>query len=565
MRRPTTKQKPQTAKLHSIPAPIGGLISNRSLAMAARVQNLRPGAEVLENWFPIATGIITRRGSRRWATIGGPRVRAMFSYTSGEQQELFAATDAAIWDITNTFTLQPWALSAGGDTMIAVDETPGGEVAIGEDGAQGKNVFTSATNGDWSVVQFTTAGGTFLVGVNGTDPGFIYDGTTWESADTGTIAITFPTGSTLTTADLSYVWMYQKRIWFIEKNSLNVWYLPVDQVGGELTLFPLGGVFPRGGTLLWGQSWSLANGGAGGLSDQCVFCTTEGEVASYQGIDPGQAATWSKVGNYRIGRPLGRKALIKAGGDLVIATTLGFVSLQMASQTDSAALGARAVSSPIEDEWAQAVQLRGQDEWRCQVWADGQMVLIAPPTPINREPVVFVANSVTGAWGKITGWDITAMEVFRGSVFFGSRDGNVRQGWVGGTDEGKPFTCNCLPLYDSINAPASIKLAKMARAVMRSAYAVRERVTAMFGFSMTMPPPPNASAIPVGNEWDNAIWNQSLWDAERASIYSADWRSVGGSGADVSVAVQITSGSDVPLDTELVRIDLTYSVAGMVT
>ena len=132
MRRPVTKQKPQTAQLHSFPAPIGGLIANRSLAMA-RGQNLPPGAAVLENWFPIATGIITRRGSRRWATIGGPRVRAMFSYTSGAQQELFAATDDAIWDITNTFTFQPWALSAGGDAKAAayVECDIAGEVVWG--------------------------------------------------------------------------------------------------------------------------------------------------------------------------------------------------------------------------------------------------------------------------------------------------------------------------------------------------------------------------------------------------------------------------------------------------
>lgn len=564
MRTPTAKQKPQKAVLHSFPAPIGGWISNRSLAIA-RSPQLPAGAATLENWFPIATGVIVRRGSRRWATINGPQIKAMFSYSSGAQQQLFAASDLAIWDATTRFDAEGWALSTEGGAVISADTTPGEEVAIGESAFSGKDVYTNVTNGDWSVLQFTTAGGTFLIGVNGTDEGFHYDGTSWTGADSGPLEITFPEGSGLTTADLIYTWSYQNRVWFIEKDTLNAWYLPVDQVGGLLTLFPLGGVFPRGGVLLWGQSWSLSTGGEGGLSDQCVFCTTEGEVASYQGIDPGNAAGWSKVGTYRIGRPMGRKALIKAGGDLVIATTVGFVSLQSASQSDYAALGRQAVSAPIEDEWSQEVQSRGESDWRCQVWADGQMALVAPPTPLSRQPVVFVINTLTGAWGKITGWDVTAMEAFRSGIYFGSRDGNVRQGWVGGNDEGQPYVASCLPLYDSLNAPASLKVAKMARAVLRSAYPVREKVTAMFNFNPTMPAPPGAPSIPAGNEWDNAIWGQSLWDAERASVYSADWRSVGGSGSDVSIAVQVTSSSEVPLDVELVRTDLTFVVAGMVT
>ena len=564
MRRPTTKQKPQTAQLHSFPAAVGGWIANRSLAVP-RGQNAPPGAAVMENWFPTATGAVLRRGSRRWATINGPQIRAMFTYVSGAQQQLFAATDDAIWDATTQFSTEGWMLATENGDVIAADDTPTEEVAIGDAAESGRDVYTDVTNGDWSVVQFTTAGGTFLVGVNGADDGFHYDGTAWTGAGSGPLAITFPTGSALTTADLAYVWVYQNRIWFIQKDSLDAWYLPVDQVGGELVKFPLGGVFPRGGTLIWGQSWSLSSGGDGGLSDQCVFCTTEGEIASYQGIDPGQAATWSKVGNYRIGRPLGRKALIRAGGDLVIATTVGFVSLQMASQTDYAALGRAAVSGPIEDEWSQAVRLRGEADWRCQVWVDGQAVFVSPPTPVAQQPVVFCANSVTGSWCKITGWDITAMETFQGRFYFGSRDGNVRWGWSGGNDEGLPYTGHYLPLYDSMGSPASIKLAKMARAVMRSAYPVTEKVTAMFGFNLAMPAPPNAVTVPIGNEWDNATWNVSLWDADRASIFKSDWRSVGGSGSDVSIAVQITSGTDIPLDVELIRIDMTYTVAGMVT
>src|SRR3546814_2041751 len=38
------------------------------------------------------------------------------------------------------------------------------------------SVMGAFTGGDWSVVQFAASGGIYLVGVNGEDTGFIYDG-----------------------------------------------------------------------------------------------------------------------------------------------------------------------------------------------------------------------------------------------------------------------------------------------------------------------------------------------------------------------------------------------------
>ncbi|MFZ1470082.1 MAG: hypothetical protein WAT09_14060, partial [Paracoccaceae bacterium] len=300
-------------------------MSNRNLALA-RDPNQPPGAAVLSDFFPTATGVVLRRGIiRRASIVVDDPVLSIFTYISGAVQKLFAAVSTGIRDITTVATPNTFA---------------------------GPDVLTGQTSGNWNVVQFATAGGQFLIGVNGTDPAFVYDGATFAAT-----TITVPFGSGLDTSDLSYVWVYKQRLYFLQKDSMNVWYLPVDSIGGALTLLPLGGVFVRGGTLTWGQSWSLDSGGSGGLSEQCVFVTTEGEVAAYQGLFPGDAS-WAKVSSYRIGRPMGDKAFMRAGGDIVIATTVGFVSLAAASRLDYAALGQNAVSYPIEDDWADAVQTR---------------------------------------------------------------------------------------------------------------------------------------------------------------------------------------------------------------
>lgn len=554
MRQPTAKQKPRRALVTSFPAPTGGLVSNRNLAMA-RGPDVPPGAAVLENFMPTATGVVLRRGTVRKATLPDNKpVRSIFTYTSGAQKELFAATDDGIWNITTVESPNSWGLvDQDGDYM---SPDPAQEQVFGQESVYQLDVLTGQSSGDWSVVQFATAGGEFLVGVNGVDDAFLYDGTDFTST-----SITFPAGSSLTTADLSYVWVYKQRIWFIEKDSLNAWYLPVDQVGGELTLWPMGGVFVMGGSLVWGQTWSLDAGGSGGLSEQCVFTTTEGQVAAYQGLSPDVDQGWQKVGVYRIGKPMGKHGFILAGGDIVIATTVGLISLAESSRSDYAALGQGAVSYPIEDEWVRMVRERGQQDWRCEVWADGQMVVISPPHSGDADPFVFVVNANTGKWAKFTGWSVRSMAVFQDGLYYGRGDGAVCQAWVGGTDEGLPYVGRMLPLFDDLDAPASLKVAKMARVITRSRHPARGQLSGHVNYRVNFPAAPNPHAVVSGNEWDTGTWGSSIWDATGAEIVSSDWVSVSGAGHDLAIGAQFTSGSIVPLDVELVRIDLTYSLA----
>ena len=533
MRTPTQKQRPRKAEFTSFASPTDGLISNRNLAMA-RGPDVGPGAEVLENWFPTATGVVLRRGVERKASIvEDDPVRSIFNYASGTTKKLFAAVSTGIRDITTVVDRNDWV---------------------------GPDVLTGQTSPNWNVVQYSTAGGEFLIGVNGADDGFLYDGSTF-----GALSITFPGGSTLTTNDLAYVWVYKQRIWFIEKDSLNAWYLPVDSIAGELTLWPMGGVFTRGGTLTWGQAWSLDSGGAGGLSEQCVFVSTEGEVAAYQGLSPAADQGWAKVGQYRIGVPLGDKAFARAGGDIIIATTVGLVSLASASRNDYAALGQNAVSYPIEDDWARAILERGQIDWRMDIWPDKQMAIVSPPAIIGNVPMVFVINVNTGKWCKFTSWCIRSIGLFMGDLFFGCADGSVKEAWIGGTDEGAPYTGKVLPLFSDLGAPGSLKTVKTARAVVLSSFKVKPKLTGMSNFSVNFPNPPNLGIPVAGSEWDAGIWGASLWDSERAEVVISDWVPVSGYGHDLSIGMQITGGSITPADAELVRIDLTYEIGGIGT
>jgi len=621
------------SQLKVFPAPIGGWVANRNIA-----QPQQPGqpqaAVVLDNFFPLATSAVLRRGSTIYATLGqdDSPATALFAYSAGETEKLFGATATTIYDITTV--LEPDNVVMIDDEEDIIVDDLGND--IGWFSTAGLEVWEGYTGGNWITTQFATSGDVFLVGVNGVDEGFIYDGdnffpwvaggirllhydalvndfavgevvtggtsgatgtiikvvengsqgTLWlrdvtgafqdnetiEDSDTGEATAdgadvvgapgpTFPGG--LTTADMSFVFSYGRRLFFVRKNTLEYYYLPVDQVGGSASVGYLGAVFGLGGTLVLGQSWSTDGGG--GLSAQCVFASTEGEVAVYQGLDPGDANDWRVVGTYRVGVPLGPRAFIRAGGDLVLASSVGFVPLSQAVARDYAALFQSAVSYNIEDAWNTATADRGMSSWHCTLWPEGQMVLVVPPFGVDNDPVIFAANARTGAWARFTNWRATCSVVFRGSLYFGSDTGQVLLGNVGGTDNGINYTGDYKPLFEDFGASAALKVGQMARPVLRAASPLNTSVRLFTDFDIDETPPPAASIAAGGSEWNVGIWGQSVWGGKRKSVITQDWKSIGGLGYALSVGLQVTSGSVAPLDVEIIRTEVTFQTADIAT
>jgi hypothetical protein len=550
MRRPAQRVKPRQAKLKNYPAPTSGWIRNENLAAPGARKpdgSALNGAFILENWFPTATGARMRGGTEQHTFIGDGTdpVVSLFSYVNGNNKSLFGATDDAIYDATAASPLN-FLVDETGSFLVTEED----DFLIDLTGVS-TSVVSSLTGGDWSVVQFATSGGTFLRAVNGLDTPLVYDGAAWGTAP----AIT---GATPTT--LSHVWIYKNRPFFVQKDTLDAWYLPVDSIGGAAVKLPLGGVFNLGGSLLYGASWSLDSGDSGGLSEQCVFITTEGEVAVYKGTDPSSSTTWSKVGVYRIGKPRGPHAFIRAGGDLVIATDIGFVPLSQAIQRDYAALSPAAVSYPIETAWNEAVAQRSGDYWHCKVWPTKQMVALALPTDANQQAQWFVANARTGAWGLYTGWQANCLEHFDDRLFFGSNDGRIVEAEVTGADENIPYVCVAVPLFDPLKTPASLKTAIQSRATIRSTHAMLTQLSMQHDYVVTLPASPDDTSLLSANLWGSGTWGLSTWGTALEKQTYQRWQSTPGSGYALAPAVQITSGSESAPDTELVSLDMTYDV-----
>lgn len=622
MRTAALPNKPRIAKMQSFPAPMGGWIKNVNLATPdARLPNGQRvnGAAVLENWFPTATGIRMRAGSEAYAQLtNDDDITALFTYVNGNNQSMFTATADSIFDISSSVfsiltddadnllvddlgnTLIDSSISAGvtdlqgGDWSSVQFATSGGVFLDLVNGADKKLIYDGtdffpvgtsdlvSLDYDAETAAFTK-GATLTGGTSGATATIIKvidngtTGTLWLDSVTGTFqdnetiadddsGSATADGSATTLwgkvdgadpANLSQNWVYKNRLFYVEKNSLNAWYLAVDSISGTITKLPLGGVFTLGGSLLFGATWSIESGD--GLSEQCAFFTTEGEVAVFSGNDPSSSSTWSKVGTYRIGKPKGPKAYIRAGGDVVIATDIGAIPLSVAVQRDIAALAPSAISYPIEVAWNEAIAERTND-WTCAVWPTKQMVIVALPTADGEQPQMFVANARTGAWCLFTGLDATCMAVFGDRLFFGSKDGLVGEMEVTGADQGIPYTATVIPLFDPLKSPASIKTGLLARSTVRAPSKVQVGLSLQADYNISLPSPPNDLAITADNVWGAGVWGKSKWGTAADKQTFREWQSVSGDGYALAVAAQVTSGSVSPPDVEYVETELTYDM-----
>jgi hypothetical protein len=540
----TAVKRKAVARSHPFLPPVRGWIANEPLAGS------RPGgALVLENWFPTRTSARVRGGSQLHAEVTDGPVVSMFTYRSGTLEKMFAADETTIYDVSTAS--QQYSLTDDFDPFDdLVDEDDPDSILVEEPPS---SVVSGQTSGYYSTTMFGTAGGDFLSAVNGTDTPLKFDGSDWaEHAFTGVD----PDG-------LSFVWSYGSRLWYIEKNTLKVWYLPVDSIDGALTSFSLAGIFKEGGSLLFGGKWSLDAGD--GLDDKWFVVSTTGEVAVYEGTNPGSADTWSKVGVYKITAPMGFKAVTYAGGDPLIATEDGIVPLSSAVNKDETALSLAAVTQQIEPEWKNEVQARSSSPWEIMKWPTMNMMVVSlPVVSSDVDAYCFVCNVETGAWTKYTGWDTQCMALFDSTGFFGTSTGKIYRMETGGTDDGAAYTCSYVGLPDHMKLPGVTKIVHSARTTFQSSFPANMKISASVNYNVNLPSAPSPGAdFSNGGEWDVSLWDVGIWDATGTVSITSKWTSIGKTGFVVSPQVQVTCGYTLYPRLEMIATDIIFEPGGV--
>ena len=84
-------------------------------------------------------------------------------------------------------------------------------------------------------------------------------------------------------------------------------------------------------------------------------------------------------------------------------------------------------------------------------------------------------------------------------------------------------------------------------------------------YSTDMGVAPNAGQVNGGSVWGEGVWDQSTWGNNATEVVTQEPVSVGGSGYAISLGYQVSSGSIAPLDAKIVRLELTFETAELLT
>jgi hypothetical protein len=536
-RQPVPQQYAQNLRTTTFPAPTRGIIQSENEAF------MQPGGSVVQdNWVTTMRGVKLRGGFIRWCVLPETTpVISTFEYVFGANQRMFAGNATKLYDVTSP-TGAPLA-----PTLIK-----GGQ-----------------TSGNYAAAQMATTGNdSWLVVVNdaGNAP-LRFNGTVWETADPfATNPITGPVGSPVATGhNLTYVWKYRNRLFFIEAGSMNAWYLGIDSVGGLLAKIPLSGAATKGGKLLFGAVFSLDAGD--GMDDKCVFVTDQGEVLVFTGTNPADPANWRQEGRFYLSPPLGMNAHIQIGGDLMIMTVEGIAPLSKVVTTDSGQLIEQAmVTRNIKQLWRQTVNDKRLSPWTIRKWDEYGGIFVSAPGGAAGNRYCFVANNATMAWGRFT-YDATCFLRRGADMFFGTQGGIIMQMERTGMDDGLPYVCILVGGWEMFGSAANTFVWHQARVAFHSNQVFKPQLSAAVDYAVTLPPPPPPGPEPELLEvWDQGLWDAARWDqpsAGLAPVRNTMWVSIGRTGFAHAPVIQVTIAQQVAPVIEMIATTATFEPAGV--
>lgn len=550
MRSPQQRvRRSQVSRVLSVSAPVGGWNARDPLAEMKPVDAIQ-----LDNFFCTPYDVVLRNGFSNWATGISGTVNSLASYsTPAAVPRLYAAAGANIYDVT-----------------IA--------------GAVGTPVVTGLTSDKWQHINFGTAGGNFLVLVNGSDAPLVFDGTAWvpisgaafnstvtsltssgtiatitmsvahglatgrlvvmagftQTGYNGTYAITVTsttkftyvltsalaavtaigtatplenfTITGVTPSNLIHVTSFKGRLWFTEKNSTRVWYLPPLSIGGAAQSIDFSSLWNQGGYLMAMGDWTLDAGQ--GMDDYAVFISSNGQVAVYKGTDPSSITTWALVGVFDIGSPIGRRCLMKYAGDLTFVCQDGLAPLSkalMSTRVNSQEMLSDKIQHVISDYITQYQYNFG---WEAALFATENILLVNVPVS-NGTSYQLVMNTISGAWSRFLGWNASCFEAHGNLLYFGA-SGTVCKAWDTNSDNGTNINFEAQQSFNYFGSSGQLKQVKMVRPIISTDGAPNILLGVNADFDTSTPTgiptfTPIASSVAI---WDGGTWDSSVWGGE---------------------------------------------------
>ncbi len=557
----------------SVPAPIGGWNARDSLAAMQPTDAVQ-----MVNWYPTPSDILLRRGYSQHSTGITGTVQSLMNYASPTGQKLFSVANGVIYNSTATgaatsvFTgltnskFQHVNIStSGGSFLVACN---GADPTMVYDGTRWFKIATTSTaqtistitkggTGDLTAT-LTTAlahglvtgnrvtisgasptefNGTYVITVTGTTT-FTYTMATAPATDAITmgsytvIGITGVNSNTFINVNL-----FKNRLYFTEKDTMKVWYLDPESIGGAASPLDFASIARMGGYLQAMGTWTIDAGE--GVDDYAVFVTNMGEIIVYNGTDPDDATKWLLKGVWQVGQTFNRRCFFKWSGDLLLLTQDGL--LPLASALQSSRLDPRvALTDKIYYAVSQAADAYSTNfGWQINYYAKQNMLILNIPVTDGSEQ--YVMHTITKSWARFTNIDADCWEIHNDDMYFGG-SGYVGQFWSSDSDNGNNINATVQQAYNYFDTRGTQKRFTLVRPIITT---IGGFPSILCGVNLDFEEGNATGTIsfnPSGNGngvWDSSTWDNAIWGG--ATVINKNWQGVTGIGYCASL--QLTAAS----------------------
>lgn len=481
----------QTSQPETIIAPIKGMDAIVPIARMPETSCI-----FCRNILPEDAGMEVRDGYVEWANgwTGDPaRTVITFEGNLDSEDQLWVANAEGIWNVTTEGTTAPvqelvWPSSVGNAGICSyVNFTNDGNerFILLCDGENGYYVWTQTT-GLWTVGSFS--GGSIDVGL------------------------------------LNFVMIWKKRVWFVERDSANAWYLPVASFSGVATPFNFGDQFRFGGSLVSLHNWTL-DGGAG-IDDHLVAISGAGDVIIYQGTDP--AATnppdFGLIGSWYVGElPAGNRVASEFSGELYVLSVQGLLPMSKVlngafNEGKEGSYITAKISPLVRSVMDEAVRDFG---WHVHIHPKQSLLYINTPPRTSKPQIAFTLYFGTDAWGTIADLNKSHTANWQGEVYWTDinlnkiyvQKGNVDAVYLDQEADGLPQAIDwqLLTSYQSYGHPAVYKRCQYIRPMFIGGGTPAYNVVAFYDFDIKeLTSPPSLIGTKDGI-WEDGVWDIALW------------------------------------------------------
>lgn len=386
----------------------------------------------------------------------------------------------------------------------------------------------------WGSDVLSNAGGMWLIAASGAHAPYYTNGSVW-TAMTITAPPLTPFDTTPepipTLSNLCNPTVWNGRVWFYERGTLNLWYLDHGAIKGAIWLYPLQDYCRRGGEIT--AIAVMTGDNADNPDDSLVIVTSAGEMLIYSGDDPNSSESFGKQGVTRVPLPVGYRPFAQVGGDLAYLSVDGLYTVSNLLGNVPSKRKVDDISDALGDEITTLLAASPTSQvWQVIESAEQGLVIINTPSSTQ-----YVMAPETGGWSKFTGLAATAWVETSAGLYFGRADGVIAR-HTGAADNSAAISALAITGWNQMRGGR--KVMHRARLIYKAAHPYRPRIEVLRDYL-------EPSGDYPATDTDSGFWNwPEVYDgtagvstARPMSNRLGQWRGLSGY-ADDAIAVVIS-------------------------